>query len=476
MSPTGGSATTAAAPAAVVLQKTDRPPLPAFPEHQDSRARGQQPVDAFAALKQRAATALFERMGTRFNDSATTEEDLRTSAREELTRIIDAEQVPLSAEERSRLVRDVADDVLGYGPLQRLLDDPAVTEIMVNRMDQIYVERNGKLTLTESRFSSEDHLRKVIERIVSKVGRRIDESSPLVDARLEDGSRVNAVIPPLAVGGSSLTIRKFSKVPLTVRNLIEFGTTSFATLILQAHDRIQKDDVQMTLKLSLGITPNPRTYPVIEGRVKAESIEFLPSVLHPSELFWRQLRFSEFDVSEMSISSLMIARSKGDDRFVGIPVFTTRKFFHTTTLVPQRRQDRQALGPQGQARRRAGISADRGAVVARRAAARIRRRAEGHGILDGAAALAQPRRRDRLQAAARRHRQPDPGREEHRLDDGLGRTRCRDLLSARSQPGRSQHHRLCTAIRTSSRCFRIPGPRACATTARPASSRSTTAW
>ena len=95
---------------------------------------------------------------------------------------------------------------------------------MVNRMDQIYVERHGKLTLTESRFSSEDHLRKVIERIVSKVGRRIDESSPLVDARLEDGSRVNAVIPPLAVGGSSLTIRKFSKVPLTVRNLIEFGT------------------------------------------------------------------------------------------------------------------------------------------------------------------------------------------------------------------------------------------------------------
>ena len=89
----------------------------------------------------------------------------------------------------------------------------------------------------------------------------------------------------------------------------------------------------MTLKLSLGITPNPRTCPVIDGRVKAESIEFLPSVLHPSELFWRQLRFAEFDVSEMSISSLMIARSKGDDRFVGIPVFTTRKFFHTTTLV-----------------------------------------------------------------------------------------------------------------------------------------------
>lgn len=184
----------------------------------------QQPVDVFAALKQRAATALFERMGARFNDSTLTEQELRRTAREELIRIIDAEQVPLTPDERTRLVADVADDVLGYGPLQRLLDDPAVTEIMVNRMDQIYVERKGSLTLTDSRFSSEEHLRKVIERIVSKVGRRIDESSPLVDARLEDGSRVNAVIPPLAVGGSSLTIRKFSKVPLTVQNLIDFGT------------------------------------------------------------------------------------------------------------------------------------------------------------------------------------------------------------------------------------------------------------
>jgi pilus assembly protein CpaF len=181
-------------------------------------------VDALAGLKQRAATALFERMGSRFSDSSISQEELRTAARDELSQIIDAEQVPLSPDERLRLVQDVADDVLGYGPLQRLLDDPQVTEIMVNRMDRIYVERKGKLTLTDSRFSSEEHLRTVIERIVSKVGRRIDESSPLVDARLEDGSRVNAVIPPLAVGGSSLTIRKFSKVPLTVKNLIDFGT------------------------------------------------------------------------------------------------------------------------------------------------------------------------------------------------------------------------------------------------------------
>jgi pilus assembly protein CpaF len=196
-------------------------PAPDADPQQVPKAPG---VDVFAAMKLRAANALFEKMGARFNDAAVTEQELRSTAKEELTRIVDAEQVPLTPEERSRLVRDVADDVLGYGPLQRLLDDPAVTEIMVNRMDQIYVERRGKLTLTDYRFSSEDHLRKVIERIVSRVGRRIDESSPLVDARLEDGSRVNAVIPPLAVGGSSLTIRKFSKTPLTVRNLIDFGT------------------------------------------------------------------------------------------------------------------------------------------------------------------------------------------------------------------------------------------------------------
>jgi pilus assembly protein CpaF len=180
--------------------------------------------DALAGLKQRAAKALFERMGARFSDSSITEEELRVTAREELSAVVDEEQVPLSPEERRRLIREIADEVMGYGPIQRLLEDPSITEIMVNRFDQIYVERHGHLTLTDARFSSDDHLRKVIERIVAKVGRRIDESSPLVDARLEDGSRVNAIIPPLAVNGPSLTIRKFSQVPITVRDLIGWGS------------------------------------------------------------------------------------------------------------------------------------------------------------------------------------------------------------------------------------------------------------
>lgn len=181
-------------------------------------------VDALAGLKQRAALALFERLGTRFGDTSSSEEELRSTAVDELSAVIDEEQVPLSPEERRRLIREIADEVMGYGPLQRLLEDPSVTEIMVNRFDQIYIERHGHLTLTGSQFSSDDHLRKVIERIVSRVGRRIDESSPLVDARLEDGSRVNAIIPPLAVNGPSLTIRKFSHVPLTVQNLIDWGS------------------------------------------------------------------------------------------------------------------------------------------------------------------------------------------------------------------------------------------------------------
>jgi pilus assembly protein CpaF len=183
-----------------------------------------QTVDALASLKQRAAQALFERMGTRSGDTSTSEEDLRSMAVDELSAVIDQEQVPLSPEERRRLIREIADEVMGLGPLQRLLEDPSVTEIMVNRFDQIYVERQGHLLLTSSQFSSDDHLRKVIERIVSKVGRRIDESSPLVDARLLDGSRVNAIIPPLAVNGPSLTIRKFSHIPITVQNLIDWGS------------------------------------------------------------------------------------------------------------------------------------------------------------------------------------------------------------------------------------------------------------
>ncbi|NEM06684.1 ATPase, T2SS/T4P/T4SS family [Geodermatophilus normandii] len=184
------------------------------------------PADALTRLKDRVAKALFERMGSRMNDPSLSEEQLRGIVLGELDVVVDEEKVPLSPDERARLTAELADDVLGFGPLQKLLDDPTVTEIMCNGPDMVYVEQGGKLVRSAARFTSDEHLRRVIDRIVSRVGRRIDESSPMVDARLADGSRVNAIIPPLAFSGSTLTIRKFSKDPFGVADLIGFGTLS----------------------------------------------------------------------------------------------------------------------------------------------------------------------------------------------------------------------------------------------------------
>ena len=186
-------------------------------------------VDPLATVKEKAAQELFTRIGTRLNDPTLTEEQLHLLARAELAEIVAAEQIALSTAERNRLIDDIGADVLGYGPLEALLDDPTVSEIMVNRFDQLYVERHGRIVETPHRFTGEPQLRRVIERIVARVGRRIDESSPLVDARLEDGSRVNAIIPPLAVNGSSLTIRKFAGTPYTSEDLINFGTLTRET-------------------------------------------------------------------------------------------------------------------------------------------------------------------------------------------------------------------------------------------------------
>ncbi len=206
------------------------PDSPMDPSRLASRAPTQTVVmethDALSRLKEEAVEQLFERMGARLNDPNLDEAALRTLVQQELNSIIEGGRLPLTARERQRLIREVHDDVLGLGPLEALLADKSVTEIMVNGPDKVYVERSGKLTLTPVRFKDEPHLRRVIERIVTRVGRRIDESSPLVDARLEDGSRVNAIIPPLAVSGSTLTIRKFSKEALGVADLIKWQSLS----------------------------------------------------------------------------------------------------------------------------------------------------------------------------------------------------------------------------------------------------------
>jgi pilus assembly protein CpaF len=142
----------------------------------------------------------------------------------ELTKLVqemlEKESIPLSMKERESLISDIEHEVMGLGPLEPLVQDQSVNDILVNRADQIYVERAGKLQLTDVKFRDEAHLRKIIEKIVSAVGRRIDESSPMVDARLLDGSRVNAIIPPLALNGSSISIRKFSKDKLQISDLV----------------------------------------------------------------------------------------------------------------------------------------------------------------------------------------------------------------------------------------------------------------
>ena len=189
-------------------------------------------IDGLGDFKAKVHEALFQRLGTRLFE-ATNEEQMQTVVMTEISRLMDARESALSPQERQVLVRDIARDVMGLGPLEQFLDDPTVSEVMVNGSNNIYVERAGVLERTNVRFMSEEHLRRVIERIVSSVGRRIDESSPMVDARLADGSRVNVIVPPLSLDGSILTIRKFAKDPFTVTDLIAMGTftEAFASVL-----------------------------------------------------------------------------------------------------------------------------------------------------------------------------------------------------------------------------------------------------
>ena len=150
------------------------------------------------------------------------------SAREEVLILIrssvNSEAVPLSFAEREQLSREILDEIFGLGPLEPLLKDPTISDILVNRFDRVYVERSGKLEITGLSFKDNQHLMQIIDRIVSRIGRRVDESSPMVDARLQDVSRVNAIIPPLALDGACLSIRRFGRDPLTARNMIENQT------------------------------------------------------------------------------------------------------------------------------------------------------------------------------------------------------------------------------------------------------------
>jgi pilus assembly protein CpaF len=141
-------------------------------------------------------------------------------------RIIEEERIVLNQQERHHLVLDIQHEMLGFGPLEPLLSDPSVSDILVNTYSKVYVERRGRLELTDITFHDNAHLMKIVEKIVSRVGRRVDESSPMVDARLPDGSRVNAIIPPLAVDGPLVSIRRFGATPLTVQNLLDYKSVT----------------------------------------------------------------------------------------------------------------------------------------------------------------------------------------------------------------------------------------------------------
>jgi len=160
------------------------------------------------------------------------------SAREEVLILIrssvNSEAVPLSFAEREQLSREILDEIFGLGPLEPLLKDSTISDILVNRYDRVYVERAGKLEITGLSFKDNQHLMQIIDRIVSRIGRRVDESSPMVDARLPDGSRVNAIIPPLALDGACLSIRRFGREPITARNLLDYKTLTEPMLELLA--------------------------------------------------------------------------------------------------------------------------------------------------------------------------------------------------------------------------------------------------
>jgi pilus assembly protein CpaF len=179
----------------------------------------------YADLKSRVHNALFERLDLS-KVGKVTQDQVSEDVVQATRLVLDAEKVLLSLEDRERLIREIQHEVFGLGPLEPLLQDPSVNDVLVNGHDDVWVERRGKLEKTVARFKDDAHLMRIIDKIVSAVGRRIDESNPMVDARLADGSRVNVIVPPLALDGPTLSIRRFAADPFTSDDLITFGSVT----------------------------------------------------------------------------------------------------------------------------------------------------------------------------------------------------------------------------------------------------------
>jgi len=191
--------------------------------------------DRQTELKSAIHAYVIRELGPRLYNQSLPEPELRRVVRAKIEEALVAEHFPMARAERQEMVEELIAEVLGYGPIEEFLRDPTITEVMVNGYHDIYIERAGRLYKTEKRFRDEGHFSRIIQKIVGQVGRRVDESSPYVDARLPDGSRVNVILPPVSVLGAALTIRKFSAEPFTTADLIEFQTlTRRASDFLQA--------------------------------------------------------------------------------------------------------------------------------------------------------------------------------------------------------------------------------------------------
>lgn len=185
--------------------------------------------DRIDDLKSSVHEELLKQLGPHLYDADMDQSELEQKVRTVLSDVLGAQEAPLSNADRLRVTTEISDDILGYGPIDPFLRDPEVSEVMVNGHNDVWLEKSGRLMKADAHFADEAHLRRTIDKIVSRIGRRVDEASPMVDARLPDGSRVNAIIPPLAIDGAALTIRKFSADPLTVQDLMSFGSLSPAT-------------------------------------------------------------------------------------------------------------------------------------------------------------------------------------------------------------------------------------------------------
>ncbi len=202
------------------------PPTTATSSSNGQRQRVHSKEDPFLELKKTVHARLVSTIGPKLYDANKTQGEIEQQVRATLQEVLANEETPLTMTDRVRIAQEIADDILGYGPIEPFLRDPEITEVMVNGPHDIWIERDGRLHRVDGRFGDEAHLRRTIDKIVARVGRRVDETSPMVDARLPDGSRVNAVVPPLALDGSMLTIRKFAADPFTADDLIAFGTFS----------------------------------------------------------------------------------------------------------------------------------------------------------------------------------------------------------------------------------------------------------